>query len=168
MPYNLHVLSPKALVREREALLRGVAHRALARLTRRGEAFDERLTTARKDVDVIRRVPRREGEKLAPKVGPPELDAHAGGGGSSFPFSADVVHCGEERVGLRLGAAAFVEPGILPRDCLAEEKAAPSPSGARAVTCRWKTMRVRSCACASNFRSSGQPKRNASALRLIQ
>ena len=66
-------------MREREALLRGVAHCALACLTRRSKAFDERLAAARKDVDVIRRVPRREGEELALKVGPPELDAHAGG-----------------------------------------------------------------------------------------
>ena len=46
---------------EREALLRGVFHRSLARLTRRAEALDERLAAAGKDAHVVRRVPRREG-----------------------------------------------------------------------------------------------------------
>ena len=73
-------LSTEPLVCEREALLRRVFHRSLARLTRRAEALDERLAAAREDAHVVRRVPRREREQLALEVGPAELDAHAGGG----------------------------------------------------------------------------------------
>lgn len=106
---------------ERETLLRAVAHRAFARLARRGEALDERLATACKDAHVIRRVPCREREQFTLEVGPAEVDAHAGLGGFVYPSPANAIHCDKERVSRRRRAAAFEDPGTLLRDRLPKE-----------------------------------------------